>query len=67
MRLRFPDFSRPEMRTAALLFAYNFLIMSAFTVIKPVRSALLLERRFESIEALLKLDPGHGYPNRPVT
>ena len=44
MNSRLPDLSRPEMRTAALLFAYNFLIMGAFTVIKPVRSALLLER-----------------------
>ena len=29
--------------------------------------ALLLERRLERVEALLELDPGHGYPNRPVT
>ena len=29
--------------------------------------ALLLERCFERVEALLKFDAGHGYPNRPVT
>lgn len=39
-----PDFSRSEVRVAALLFLYNFLAMCAFCVIKPVRSALLLDR-----------------------
>ena len=43
-RWRLPDFSRPEIRVAALLFLYNFLIMCAFAVVKPVRNALLLQR-----------------------
>jgi len=44
VRRRLPDFSRPEVRVAALLFLYNFLIMCAFAVVKPVRNALLLQR-----------------------
>lgn len=44
MRWKLPDLSHPEMRVVTLLFLYNFLVMCAFTVIKPVRSALLLER-----------------------
>lgn len=44
IKARLPDFSRPEIRVAALLCLYNFLAMCAFCVIKPVRSALLLDR-----------------------
>jgi AAA family ATP:ADP antiporter len=44
LKARLPDFSRPEIRVAALLCLYNFLAMCAFCVIKPVRSALLLDR-----------------------
>ena len=43
-KVRLPDFSRPEIRVAALLCLYNFLAMCAFCVIKPVRRALLLDR-----------------------
>ncbi|MCZ6634860.1 MAG: MFS transporter [bacterium] len=43
-KLRLPDLSRPEIRVAALLCGYYFLVMCAFSVIKPVRSALLLDR-----------------------
>lgn len=36
-------FARREARTVALLAVYNFLVMCAFAVVKPVRNALLLE------------------------
>ncbi len=44
LNARLPDFSRSEIRVAALLCLYNFLAMCAFCVIKPVRSVLLLDR-----------------------
>ncbi len=43
-RWQLPDFSRPEIRTAILLCLYYFLVMCAFTVLKPVRNAILLDR-----------------------
>ena len=39
-----PDFSRPDIRAASLLFLYYFLVMCAFSAVKPVRNALLLDR-----------------------
>jgi AAA family ATP:ADP antiporter len=39
-----PTKTRREIRITTLLFVYNFLVMCSFSVIKPVRNALLLDR-----------------------
>ena len=43
-RFRLPDFTRPEIRVAAVLFVNNFLLLCSFTMIKPVRNAIILDR-----------------------
>ena len=43
-RWRLSDSSRREIRVTALQFLYNFLVMCAFSGVKPVRNAMLLYR-----------------------